>query len=87
MREVYGNKTCMCLYRNKNNTNYIYIIVSVKNLCMSIPKQNKNNYIYTIISPEKQRARISIGKTIRKKPQNKLARRVVRRKEKKNLLA
>ena len=53
--------------------------------------KNKNNYKYTIITPEKNNARISIGKTIRKRPQNKLARRVARRKEerkeRKSLLA
>ena len=91
-REVYRNKTCICLYRTKNVTYYIYIIVGIKkSVYVYTETKTKNNYKYTIITPEKNNARISIGKTIRKRPQNKLARRVVRRKEeekeKRNLLA
>ena len=38
-RRIYRNKTCICLYRNKNRSKYIYIIVTPENLYMFIPKQ------------------------------------------------
>ena len=43
------NKICICLYRNKNDTNYVYFIVGVKNYVYLYRKQKQKLYVYTEI--------------------------------------
>ena len=74
---VYRNKTYMCLYRNKNQGNYIIYIVTLENLyiytetitknSINIQKQKQKQYIYTIISPEKYTCAQSSQKKRRRK--------------------
>ena len=59
LRAEYTDTKSVCVYtEQKNGSNYIYIIVSVKNLYMFIPKQKMTVTIYNIVTIKNERARI-----------------------------